>query len=109
MSRARKLYVAGPMSNLPEFNYPAFSKASAQLREVGYAVLNPAENYGGYDGLTHAEYMRLDLQMVLLVDGLALLDGWENSRGAALEVHVAETLGIEVGDVGYWLAQVVNG
>jgi Domain of unknown function (DUF4406) len=98
-----KLYVAGPMTGIPHANYPAFHAASKQLRDVGYAVLNPAENYAGHIGLTHADYMRLDIQMVLLVDGVAVLPGWRESKGASLEVHIADTLGIQVQTIEEWV------
>ena len=33
-----RIYIAGPMSGLPEFNHPAFHAAAAQLRGAGYIV-----------------------------------------------------------------------
>jgi len=39
-----KIYIAGPMSGLPEFNYPAFHAADAELRALGHETLNPANN-----------------------------------------------------------------
>lgn len=40
----KRIYIAGPMSGLPEFNYPAFNRAAAVLRAQGHHVENPAEN-----------------------------------------------------------------
>jgi hypothetical protein len=39
-----RVYLAGPMTGLPEFNYPAFNAEAARLRALGYQVENPAEN-----------------------------------------------------------------
>ncbi len=42
-----RLYIAGPMTGLPDFNYPAFEEARAQLESEGYAVLCPTDNDDG--------------------------------------------------------------
>ena len=102
------LYVAGPMTGLPEFNYPAFNAAASQLRELGYEVLNPADIDVLYnpDPTQPQEwdwYMRHALRMVLNSDALALLPGWENSRGAQLEVKVGKALGMECLPIELWV------
>lgn len=38
-----KVYVAGPMRGIPEFNFPAFNLAAKNLRADGHVVFNPAE------------------------------------------------------------------
>lgn len=98
-----RLYVAGPMTGLPEHNFPAFFAAEAALTALGYDVLNPARHGAGEEGMTWADYMRRAIPDVLAVDALALLDGWESSRGARLEVHIAETLGMLVKPLAEWV------
>lgn len=93
-----KLYLAGPMTGFDEFNYPAFNAAAARLREAGHDVINPAENDGGEYGKEWSYYMRLDMHHVLNVEGVAVLPGWEASRGARLEVIVAVSLGLPIFD-----------
>lgn len=44
----RRLYLAGPMTGLPDFNYPAFHAAAAAWRAAGWTVANPAENFNGH-------------------------------------------------------------
>lgn len=95
------LYVAGPMSGLPEFNHPAFVRAALSLRAVGYRVENPAENPAQS---TWADYMRLSLRQLSEVEGVAVLSGWQGSRGATLEVHVAHALMLPVHGIATWLA-----
>ena len=97
-----RLYVAGPMSGLPAYNYPAFDRASRSLRLAGYEVENPAENPACEDWVG---YMRLSLVQISKVDGLAVLDGWPLSRGATLEVHIAHALLLPVLTVARWLQQ----
>jgi len=38
-----RYYIAGPMSGIPAFNFPAFHAAAAALRAAGYDVVSPAE------------------------------------------------------------------
>lgn len=97
-----RLYVAGPMTGLPEYNYPAFHQAAAQLRAAGYDVENPAENL---TQSTWDDYLRAGLRQVLTVDGIATLPDWQVSRGAALEVHVAHALRLVVLPLAAWLAR----
>lgn len=100
------LYVAGPMTGLPEFNYPAFNTAADLPRERGYTVFNPTLDRpspaADPPDMTWVDYMRAALAMVIKADGIALLGGWENSRGARLEVDVARALGMQVRRVAEW-------
>lgn len=83
-----RLYLAGPMTGLPELNFPAFHAQAARLRGLGYEVVNPAEISKG----AHAEWavcLRADIAQLITCDGIALLPGWQQSRGARLEHHIA--------------------
>ncbi|WP_263147768.1 DUF4406 domain-containing protein [Pseudomonas sp. RIT-PI-AD] len=91
----QRLYLAGPMTGLPEFNYPAFHAEAARLRALGYDVENPAENPAPPCG-SWLGYMRLGLRQLLACDGVALLPGWRDSRGAWVECMVAHSLGLPV-------------
>jgi len=102
---ATTLYVAGPMTGLPEFNYPAFRDAENRLTASGYRVLNPIDSEAFNDtGAPQAWdwYMRHAIRMVLAADGIALLDGWENSRGARLEHRIATDLGLPIRALHEW-------
>lgn len=101
------LYVAGPMTGLPEFNYPAFRAAAEALADAGYDVLNPVDV--DTTGTAAAErtwewYMRRTLQMVLRADAIATLDGWRDSRGAKIEVDLGALIGIGEAPLHDWLA-----
>jgi len=99
-----KLYLAGPMRGYPEYNFPAFHAAAAELRAQGHEVFSPAErdlNEDGFNPKTDEAkplryYMLFDLPAVLKSDAVAVLPGWEKSTGAKLEVHVARVCGIPV-------------
>lgn len=94
-SRAKRVYVAGPMTGLKDFNYPAFNAAADQLRDLGYQVENPAD-HGIVPGAEWADYMAYDLTRLGLCGMIALLPGWERSEGAKLEVQIGHRLGMTI-------------
>jgi len=109
---SRCLYLSGPMSGLPENNYPAFHAAAASLRRAGYRVVNPAELHPhgwcrrimahvfsalmrrAHPRPSWSEYMRADLAALLRCDAIVMLPGWEASKGARCEVSIASELGM---------------
>ncbi|MFN3375602.1 MAG: DUF4406 domain-containing protein [Burkholderiaceae bacterium] len=97
-----RLYLCGPMTGLPEFNYPAFHAAAAELRACGFTVVNPAESGLPADAPWH-QHMRVNLKAMMDCDGVALLPGWQASKGATLEVDLALELSMPVRRKLYWL------
>ena len=91
----KTIYLSGPMTGLPDLNFPAFHAQAARLRDLGYTVINPAELHLDPGAPWHA-CLRADLKALLDCDGIVLLDGWERSAGAHLEMHVAHRVGIEI-------------
>lgn len=89
------IYLSGPMTNLPEFNYPAFAAVAARLRALGCKVCNPAEN-GLPSGAPWVEHMRQDIRDLMDCTEIHMLPGWSRSAGARLEHHVAVALGFAV-------------
>lgn len=93
-----RVYLSGPMTGLPEFNYPAFHAAAKRLRAKGLFVVNPAEIAEANSADWHA-LMRQDIKALCDCDALALLPGWADSKGAHLELHIAHRLGLRIGTV----------
>lgn len=90
-----RCYVAGPMTGLPELNFPAFHAAAYKLRAMGLEVVNPAEiNADPSDGWRAC--MRKDIPQLVTCDTIVLLPGWEDSRGARLETHIGRELGMRL-------------
>lgn len=86
-----RIYIAGPMSGLPDLNYPVFNALAAKLRAMGHHVENPAENP---ECDSWEAYMRMAIAQLVTCDTLALLPGWWGSRGACIEYRLAVDLGI---------------
>lgn len=111
------VYLAGPMTGHPQFNFPKFREAAVQLRELGFAVVNPAElddpksveaamasewgdpeEYHAITNLSWADFLSRDVKLIAEggFDFVICLPGWEASRGARLETFVANLCGITI-------------
>lgn len=112
-----KVYLAGPMRGIPEFNFPAFHAAAAKLREQGHEVFSPAEkdierhgtdisvgNASGDEaqaveehGFNLREALGIDLAWICAeAEAVALLPGWYHSKGAQAEYKTAMALGLNI-------------
>lgn len=100
------LYIAGPMSGYPEFNFPAFFDAQLELERAGFIVFNPASKEqereldqqayavgdhvkAAEEGFNFRECYLWDVSKVIEADGIYMLKGWQYSPGAVGEHAVA--------------------
>lgn len=90
-----KLYVSGPMSGLPDWNFPAFNAASEKVRALGYEAINPVD-INPDPGTPWEMCLRADIKALCDCDGIVMIDGWEKSKGAHLELNVAHRLGMKI-------------
>lgn len=111
-----KLYIAGPMRGIDEFNFPAFFAAEERLNAEGHTCFNPArrdiERHGtdistgntkgdeavaAQHGFSLREALRDDTAWISMeAEGIALLPGWDRSKGAVAEHALARALNLEV-------------
>lgn len=89
-----KVYLSGPMTGYEDFNYPKFNREAAFLRAAGYTVVNPAELNPSTK--SWHECLRDDIAELVRCDAIVLMDGWEQSNGAHLEMHVAHRVGMKI-------------
>jgi hypothetical protein len=88
----KRIYVSGPMTGIPEHNAPAFQKAANELQAAGLIPILPVPFVAGR---SYEEYLRDDLKLLLDCDGIYMLPGWQESKGAKIEHMVALACGID--------------
>lgn len=109
MSKPKSIYVAGPMTGIPQFNFPAFFQAQRMLEAEGWIVYNPAAKdsekeldpeavktgddrkaiASGFDFRAAYEW---DVLKIIHGNGIYMLKGWEKSPGAFGEWAVAKAM-----------------
>lgn len=93
------IYIAGPMTGMAGYNYDAFNKMESYLRSLGFTkILNPTTIADGKKGLSYTFYIRESIKLLLNAELVVFLNGWENSRGAKFEKHMADVLGLKTFD-----------
>lgn len=111
--RTERVYISGPIASDPDAR-EHFAVAAEQLRARGVEVVNPFDvppvdhgdnpcpgtgYYPGDNEIGHSSsvcFMRTDLRALLDCDVIYLLPGWERSKGAGVELAVAEACGMRV-------------
>ena len=104
-----RLYLAGPMTGIPYHNVPRFKAVAEDLRNKGIDMIVPVEmdgaeweeqaladetGTGKFGDRTWGDFLSRDVKVVAdQCDGVVLLEGWKESRGARLEAFVAVNVG----------------
>ena len=90
-----KIYISGPITGIENGNKEAFDHVEGELKARGHEVVNP-HSLPHNHGKSWEEYMREDIKALLDCEAVYALAGWSRSRGAVVEVDLADTLGITV-------------
>lgn len=101
----KAIYLAGPMTGYPDFNFPEFNRVAQEFRDAGWKVWNPADKEGETlssesrktgdhikaqkDGFNFREVFLWDVDKVIQSNAIFMLEGWENSPGARAEHAIA--------------------
>lgn len=105
-------YLGGPMTGIPQFNFPEFRRVATKLRAEGYNIVSPAElddpesaraamesndgapGSGSANGEEWEDFLARDVVICALPTciGAIMLPGWEKSNGARLETFVIDRL-----------------
>ena len=100
----RRIYISGPMTGIEPREYRRrFREAESILRRHGYGCINPCRVWSCRfpwlyrlmnallgKRLTYAVILAYDLILLMTrADGIAMLPGWQASRGAQIENYTA--------------------
>lgn len=84
-----RVYISGAITGVADF-IDKFGKAETMLRNLGFEVVNPAKcNLILPKSTTWQEYMDVTLCMLKMCDTIFMLEGWETSKGANIELSYA--------------------
>ena len=97
MKQKKAIFLSGPMTGLPNYNFNHFNEVAARLEKAGYKVVNPVDickMYKEEEVVKHkevfdamiAEQQKAEREQC---DAILLLDGWECSLGVRLELQTA--------------------
>ena len=89
MKQTTTVYICGPITGDPSY-MRKFAAAEQYLKNQGLAVLNPARMFAyiAARGVSYEAIMRLCLGLVQACDSIAVLPGFQYSRGATQELNV---------------------
>ena len=98
---AKRIYLAGPMTGIADYNYPEFNRVAKLIRDMGYEVENPADTEKEnteypYQSAPHEWYMRKAVEKIMKCDMVVILPAWDTSIGARLEVDLARGLNLPI-------------
>jgi hypothetical protein len=103
-----KIYIAGPMTGYPNFNFDNFNRVAALFEARGWQVLNPANKGPEWNAVLDEEAVKTgdgklaiekgfdfrrdytwDVSKVIEADAIYMMKGWQFSPGAVGEHAVA--------------------
>lgn len=99
----RKIYVAGPMSGMPDYNRRTFQIAWNYLTMKGHLPVSPhfLEAPVEVDSrarlgpeVLYRHVLPLDIFALSTTEAVIALPGWEVSKGCGFEEHAASLMGI---------------
>ena len=119
-----KYYMGGPMSGIPEYNFPFFKAMTQLFRDNGYDIITPVEiardlrgdpivrkEVGMKEGQIplRNDFLMFDAECVLKKShGVIMLPNWRESTGAVMEAAAAIAVGKPLYEVRFDRVQTVE-
>jgi hypothetical protein len=101
-----KLYISGPISNMPDLNRTAFNSITKKFRDLGYIVVNPHELCNDLNPEDWKTCMKRCIVAMMDCDQLIMIDGWRKSAGATIEYQLAVKIGIDATNLDLFLKSI---
>jgi hypothetical protein len=106
MRNMRLIYVAGKYSGKDFYEIDRHiltaKLASVQLLKRGWAVITPHLNTCHFElfekeiGYTHEDWLKMDFVMLERCDAIFMLENWQQSKGATMELEFAKEKGLKI-------------
>lgn len=97
-----RVYLAGPITGVPDYRR-RFADAAQAVAAAGHEPVSPTDAVPPADGSWEG-WMRATTSLLTTTDGVALLPGWETSRGARIEHDWAASVGLPARPLAAWTA-----
>lgn len=96
-----RVYLSGKITGREKIDYEMqFARAESFYKSGGFEVVNPVKISEAIlkqnPDAKWEDFMEKDLEVLKTCTHIALLEGWEQSKGAKIEKAEAEKLGIEI-------------
>lgn len=91
----KKIYISGKITGIEKDAPVIFERAEKYLRQTGYEPVNPLKINHSHD-LSWRSYMVADIKALCDCDGIYMLTNYHESRGARIELKLANYLEMEV-------------
>ena len=92
---AMKVYISGKITGTTDY-MERFDEAERKLKVQGFEVVNPARENAKLpaDKTSWRQYMGESLKMLMECDAIYPLPDWVESKGARIEIAVADRTGM---------------
>jgi hypothetical protein len=96
------IYIAGPMTGIKNFNAVSFDYTAEKLKEAGWLVTNPMDfqrhRLPNLEGICDdiKSIIIIDVALLISCEAIWMLPGWQQSKGATAEYHLAIWAGLDI-------------